>query len=88
MLIFLRALALFIILPLLSHTLQAQQHITVDVATFGALPDDNTDDLPGIRAAIQSLPSQNCQLVFSAGVYDLHPRATLGPPPRAGRVAP
>jgi len=49
----------------------------VDVAAFGALPDDGVDDTAAIQAALDANPSGNKIFFFADGVYDLS--GTLAP---------
>ncbi|HHI80158.1 MAG TPA: hypothetical protein ENK02_09255, partial [Planctomycetes bacterium] len=55
----------------------------IDLSSFGAHPDDGQDDILAIRNAIDSMVKgggANYILRFQPGVYDLNPKAILGPP--------
>jgi hypothetical protein len=73
-------LCVIVISSALSSDCRAQ-HTTLDLASFGAIPDDGVDDIAAINAAIQVIGSGNVQLVFQPGVYDLRPRSHWSPSP-------
>lgn len=54
--------------------------VEVPVRDYGAIPNDNLNDIPAIRAAINALPASDSVLVFENGTYDLMPVTTLGAP--------
>jgi len=49
----------------------------IDVAAFGAVPDDGLDDTAAIQAALDANPSGNKIFFFADGVYDIS--GTLAP---------
>src|SRR5690606_30637711 len=51
---------------------------TINVADFGAVPDDGHDDTAAIRAAIRA-SSDGDTIVFSGGVFDIGSEIALYP---------
>jgi hypothetical protein len=52
----------------------AASNKTVDVANFGAVPDDNKDDTRAVKLALHACNEQNAAtLVFAKGRYDFYP---------------
>ncbi|MDL5045294.1 glycosyl hydrolase family 28-related protein [Oscillatoria amoena NRMC-F 0135] len=54
----------------------------IDLATFGAFPNDGIDDTAAIQAALNAYPSGNTVFYFADGVYDIS--ASLKPKPSNG----